>query len=158
MKTIALAALAALSVSGAASAQQMMDHAHMHDMAAAPAAPDTRELLKLSPEAIDALRIDMQHMTAALAKVMEQLAANKRADAAKTLEEGLGVTAMTTHPGMMKASQEMPESARMLGMGTHKAASELAAGLKTAKPAAIYSGLQRIVAGCSSCHATYRVR
>lgn len=154
-KCAVLLAVAALSFSGASSGQQMMDHAKMHNMSAA---TDARELLKLSPEAVDALRADMQHMTAALASVLELLAADKRAEAAKALEEGLGVTAMSTHPGMMKASQEMPESARMLGMGTHKAASELAANLKSAKPAAIYSGLQRVVAGCSSCHAAYRVR
>ena len=148
-------AFAALLLSGTAFGQQTMEHSHMHGMA--PAA-DTRELLKLAPETTEALRADMRHMTTSLGQVLELLAANKRGEAAKLLENGLGVTAMSTHPGMMKASQEMPESARMLGMNAHKAASELAATLKDAKPAAIYSGLQRVVAGCSSCHAAYRVR
>jgi len=150
-----LIAVAVLPLSAAAWGQQTMDRSPMQGMAAA---TDTRELLKLSPATVDALRADMRNMTAALNDVLQLLAADQRAEAAKRLEEGLGVTAMSTHPGMMKASQEMPEAARMLGMGAHKAASELAAGLQDAKPAVVYSGLQRVVAGCAACHAAYRVR
>lgn len=155
MKSGRLVRVAALALFPFAVGAQMMEHKHSPMTAAA---PDTRELLKLAPETAAALRTDMQHMTAALSRVLELLAADKRAEAAKELEDGLGVTAMSTHPGMMKAANEMPESARMLGMGSHKAASELAAKLKGAKPADVYAGLQRVVAGCAACHAAYRVR
>jgi hypothetical protein len=92
-------------------------------------APETRKLLILSPEASDALRAAMQDMTIALGEVRQLIATDKRA-----------------------------EAARRLGMGAHQAASALAASLQDAKPAEVYSGLQRVVAGCAACEAAYRVR
>lgn len=165
---IAAALVAALAAGGAAAQQapvqggprmpqnemmQQMPQQRMQD-----AGQDSRQLLKLSPQAVDALRGDMRHMTASFAQVLALLAEGKREAAAKALEEGLGMSAMSSHPGMMKAAQEMPESARMLGMGMHKAASELAAGMKDADQAKIFAGLQQVSAGCTSCHMSYRVR
>jgi hypothetical protein len=121
-------------------------------------APDTRKLLKISPEGIDGLRSDMRGMLTALANALDLLASGKRAEAGKALEEGIGMSAMSTHPGMMRVSREMPPEARMLGMQMHQAASELARGLDRAKPDQIFAGLQRVVGLCATCHLTYRVR
>ena len=162
-----LACMGSLLLSGAAWAQQgmkmepapmnhgSMDHGPMHAMAME---PDTRELLKLSPEALSGLRTDMRHMLVSLSQVLDALGAGKRMEAAKTLEEGLGMTAMTTHPGMMKANKELPESARTLGMSTHQAASRLAKTLASAKPEQVFAGLQEVTGGCAACHSAYRVR
>jgi len=122
------------------------------------AEPDTRELLKISPAALEGLRADMRNMLVCLGNVLDLLAAGKRIEAAHALEDGIGMSAMSTHPGMMKASSELPESARMLGMNMHQAASALARDLPKATSEQSLAGLQSIVAGCTSCHLTYRAR
>ena len=144
-------------ISGQCLAQMGMQGGHGPMGVAAPA-PDTRILLKLSPQGIDGLRSDMREMLAALANVLDLLAAGNRVEASKALEEGIGMSAMSTRSGMMRASHEMPEEARMLGMQMHRAASELARDLTAAKPGDTFAGLQRVVAACSACHLTYRVR
>ncbi|MBU1690596.1 MAG: hypothetical protein KJ958_11395 [Gammaproteobacteria bacterium] len=161
---------AALLLSGLANAETTMQPMmHQDSMPATgqamqqPMAPmsaeDSRPLVKMTPETIALLRADMRHMMSAYATIFSQLADGKHEEAAKTIEENLGMTAMKTHPGMMKASQELPENVRMLGMNMHKSASELAASLKNnPKPAAIFTGMQQISAGCSACHMAYRVR
>ena len=143
--------------SGQCLAQMQMPSGHGPIGVTAPAT-DTRILLKLSPEGSDGLRSDMREMLAALANVLDLLAAGNRVEAGKALEEGIGMSAMSTHAGMMRVSREMPEEARMLGMQMHQAASELARDLTAAKPGDTFAGLQRVVAACSACHLTYRAR
>jgi hypothetical protein len=166
-----LAAAVILLLSELANAETMTQPmVHQHSMPATsgqtmqqPMAPmsaeDSRPLVKMTPETIALLRADMRHMMSAYATIFGQLADGKYEEAAKAIEENLGMTAMKTHPGMMKASQELPENVRMLGMNMHKSASELASSLKyNPKPAAIFAGMQQISAGCTSCHMAYRVR
>ncbi|MBS4097211.1 MAG: hypothetical protein KGZ83_10305 [Sulfuricella sp.] len=162
---------ALLLLAGPVGAEPTMQSAmHQHSLPAMPsqAAPqammamsaeDGRPLVKLSAETIALLRADMRHMMAAYATIFGQLADGKNEEAAKSIEENLGMTAMKTHPGMMKASQELPDNVRMMGMNMHKSASELAASLKNnPKPAAVFAGMQQISAGCTACHMAYRVR
>jgi len=160
----AIAFFLAVSANAETTMQPMM---HQHSMPGQatqqPMAPmsaeDNRPLVKMTPETIALLRADMRHMMSAYATIFGQLADGKYEEAAKAIEENLGMTAMKTHPGMMKASQELPENVRMLGMNMHKSASELASSLKNnPKPAAIFAGMQQISAGCTSCHMAYRVR
>lgn len=156
MKTVRRVALLALFLAAfSARAENMMAHGGMHAM---PMAEDARQLITLSPEATAGLRTDMQHMLLSLSQVMDALATGKRAEAAKLLEENLGMTAMTTHPGMMKANKEMPEGVRMLGMSTHQAASRLAKTLDKASTEQTFAGLQEVTAGCAACHSAFRVR
>jgi cytochrome c556 len=166
------AIISTLLMAGAASAETTMQPMiHQHSMPATseqamqqPMAPmsaeDSRPLVKMTPETIALLRADMRLMLSAYTTIFNQLAEGKYSDAAKAIEENLGMTAMKTHPGMMKASQELPDNMRMLGMNMHKSASELAISLKkkNQKPAAVFSGMQQIFAGCSTCHMAYRVR
>jgi hypothetical protein len=164
------AVLLALSLPAHAADPAMQSSMHQHSMPTMPAqaasqpmmampAEDSRPLVTLSPETIALLRADMRHMMAAYATIFGQLGDGKLGDAAKFIEENLGMSAMKTHPGMMKASQELPENVRMMGMNMHKSASELAAALKNnPKPAAIFTGMQQISAGCTACHMAYRVR
>ena len=167
-----LAATVLLILAGPANAETTMPPMmHQHSMPAAsgqtmqqPMAPmsaeDNRPLVKMTQETNALLRADMRHMLSAYTTIFGQLADGKYEEAAKTIEENLGLTAMKTHPGMMKASQELPENVRMLGMNMHKSASELASSLKNnnPKPAAVFAGMQQISAGCSACHMAYRVR
>ena len=167
-----LAAAVVLLLAGPANAETpMQPMMHQHSMPATsgqampqPMAPmsaeDSRPLVKMTPETIALLRADMRHMLSAYTTIFGQLADGKYAEAAKAIEENFGMTAMKTHPGMMKASRELPENVRMLGMNMHNSASELASSLKNNKPqpAAIFAGMQQISTGCSACHMAYRVR
>lgn len=156
-KTLTAAAVAATP--WLVHAQGMMSHPMPANNAApAMAAEDTRPLVNLKPETIALLRADMRGMLAGLTNVLALLAEGKKKEAAALLESELGMAAMGSHPGMMKASQELPENVRMLGMEMHKAASKLAKNMDSMKPAAIYGGLSEISAGCVSCHMAYRVR
>ena len=153
----------------AETAMQPMMHQHPMPAAAGQAMPqamapmsaeDNRPLIRMTPETVALLRADMRHMLSAYTAIFSQLADGKYKEAAQAIEENLGMTAMKTHPGMMKASQELPESVRMLGMNMHQSASQLANSLNNSnpKPAAIFAGMQQISAGCSACHMAYRVR
>ena len=154
--------LAGALMAGQAGADQSMPQ-HSMPMGAnvapqAASADDTRPLVKLTPETIDLLRADMRQMMSALSQVLGLLAEGKNEDAARLLEHDLGMPAMQTHPGMIRATQELPETVRMLGMGMHRSASELAQDLATAQPTVIYRGLQLVAAACTACHMAYRVR
>ena len=154
VETLALLGCALFSASAGAQAMARQDPMHTTPLAAA----DTRELLTLSPGALSGLRTDMQHMLVSLSLVLDALSAGKRKEAAQTLEERLGMTAMNTHPGMMKANKELPEAARMLGMSAHQSASRLAASLEKASPEQVFAGLHEVAAGCAACHSAYRAR
>ena len=137
----------------------MMPHG-MSGPNAAPTLPveDTRPLVHLKPETVSLLRADMRGMLAAFSNVLSLVGDGKKKEAAAILENDLGMSAMKNHPGMMKASQELPENVRMLGMEMHKAASRLAKNIDSMNPSAIDRGLGEVSAGCVSCHMAYRVR
>ena len=128
-----------------------------HPMAMQPV-EDARPLVKLAPETISLLRADMRSMMAAFTTVLSLVGEGKNAEAATVIESELGMSAMASHPGMMKASQELPEDVRSLGMEMHKAASKLAKNLGSIPASGIVKGLGEISAGCVSCHMAYRVR
>lgn len=133
------------------------------DMAAMGAAPpamleDTRTLVKLKPETIVLLRTDMRGMLSAFDNVLALLGDGKKKEAAAVLENELGMSAMKSHPGMMKANRELPEDVRRLGMTMHQAATSLGKSIDSLEPARIFLGLSEISSGCVSCHMAYRVR
>jgi hypothetical protein len=123
-----------------------------------PQVEDTRPLVNLSPEAINLLRADMRSMLAAFSNALALVGEGKKKEAAAVIENDLGMSAMGSHPGMMKANQELPENVRSIGMEMHKAASKLAKSIGSMKPGAIDKGLSEISGGCVSCHMAYRVR
>jgi hypothetical protein len=137
-----------------------MVHQDMAAVGGAPAATlkDTRALIKLKPETIGLLRADMRGMLSAFGNVLALLGDGKKKEAAAVLETELGMSAMKSHPGMMKANRELPEDVRRLGMTMHKGASTLARNIDSLPPAGIFLGMSEISSGCVSCHMAYRVR
>ena len=152
---IALCAFGLAIMSGQSFGQSSMGSMHEQPVAVN---PDARELMPLAPATVVELRSEMRDMLVSLSKVLDLLASGQRAEAGKVLEQELGASSMSNHPGMMKAAIEMPEGARILGGHLHHEASEMARHLGAGGPDTTVVDLQRIVASCTACHLSYRAR
>lgn len=130
----------------------------------APAADDTRELVKL-PEPMQAhMMANMRDHLRALEDMLAALAKGDVKTATATAEQRLGVSSLESH-GAAHMAPFMPEPMRAMGTEMHRAASRFViaaqdAELEPGREAQhkVYRALADIAANCNACHRAYRIR
>ncbi|MDP2808917.1 MAG: cytochrome c [Rhodocyclaceae bacterium] len=126
------------------------------------AAEDSRQLVKMSPDARATMRTEMLDNQLALHQIIGALADGKYADAADIAEKELGISAMGKHrrlPSNARPGMFMPDDMHAIGRAGHVAASDFAkvarGGGDTGKALA---ALQAVTGACVACHRSYRTQ
>lgn len=125
------------------------------------AAEDTRQLVKLTPQAQEALRREMLDNLIALNEILSLLADNKLKEAGEAAESKLGKGAMGRNarlPFEARPGPQMPPEMHTLGRNGHFAASEFAAAAAGGDRERALALLPNLMANCVACHASYRTR
>ena len=123
----------------------------------AKAAEDTRQLIKMPPEAIKLIRADMMDHLLAMNEIIGYLATDNLDAAADVAETKMGVQSMGKHRGSgMGPGKFMPVGMRSMGMQMHQSASEFARVAKTGDVKRAYQAFQNVTTSCVSCHYSYR--
>jgi hypothetical protein len=125
------------------------------------AAEDTRQLVKLTPQAQEALRREMLDNLIALNEILSLLADNKLKEAGEAAESKLGKGAMGRNarlPFEARPGPQMPPEMHTLGRNGHFAASEFAAAAAGGDRERALALLPNLTANCVACHASYRTR
>jgi hypothetical protein len=125
------------------------------------AAEDTRQLVKMPPEARAEMRAEMLDFQTALHSIVSALAEGKFADAADTAETQIGVSAMGRHrnsPPNARPGMHMPNDMHMIARNMHFSASEFAKVARTGDFAKSLNALQSVTGACVACHRSYRTQ
>jgi hypothetical protein len=125
------------------------------------AAEDTRQLVKLTPQAQEVLRREMLDNLIALNEILSLLADNKLKEASEAAESKLGKGAMGRNarlPFEARPGPQMPPEMHTLGRNGHFAASEFAAAAAGGDRERALALLPNLTANCVACHASYRTR
>lgn len=114
---------------------------------------DERTALHLTPEAQEAVLLEMRNMLLSVNGVLSGLASSDPAGMRRSASaSGLATAA---DPALEKV---LPEAFMQLGMATHRQFDDLAVTIAAGSPRdSIVVGLARLTTGCVSCHATYRL-
>ena len=125
------------------------------------AAEDTRQLVKLTPQAQEVLRREMLDNLIAINEILALVAENKLKEAGEVAEARLGRRAMGRHaalPFESRPGPQMPPEMHTLGRDGHFAASEFAAAAASGERVGALAPLPNLTANCVACHASYRTR
>lgn len=124
-------------------------------------AEDSRQLVKLTPQAQETLRLEMIDNLMALNQILSLLADNQVKEAGRVAEERLGKTAMGKNarlPFEARPGPQMPPEMHEIGRQGHFTASEFAAAAATGDRQAALEKLPSLMNACIGCHASYRTR
>jgi hypothetical protein len=125
------------------------------------AADDTRQPVKLTPQAQEVLRQEMLDNLIAINEVLALVAANKVKEAGEVAETRLGRSAMGKNarlPFEARPGPQMPAAMHELGRNGHLAASEFAAAAASGDRERALALLPNLTGNCVACHASYRTR
>jgi hypothetical protein len=124
-------------------------------------AEDTRQFVKLAPQAQETLRLEMLDNLLALNEILALLADNKIKEAGALAEERLGRGAMGKNarlPFDARPGPQMPQAMHDIGRAGHDAASEFAHAAATGNREQAMVKLPALMGTCIACHASYRTR
>lgn len=124
-------------------------------------ADDTRQPVKLTPQAQEVLRQEMLDNLIAINEVLSLVAANKVKEAGEVAEAKLGKSAMGKNarlPFEHRPGPQMPAAMHDLGRGGHQAASAFAAAAASGDRERALALLPNLTGSCVACHASYRTR
>ena len=132
-------------------------------LAATPAltAEDTRQLVKMPPEARAEMRAEMLDFQTALHAIIGSLAEGKYEDTATTAETQMGLSAMGRHrhaPANARPGMFMPNEMHAIARGMHGSASDFARAAKSGDTTKALGALQAVTGACVSCHRSYRTQ
>ena len=120
---------------------------------------DHRQLVEMPAQVQQLMREDMRDHLAAMSEIFGYLANNDFAVAAEVTEKRMGKSSMGKHRGTgMGPGRFMPLAMRQIGWGMHEAASNFAEVAKSGDLNKSYAALQRVMASCTACHLSFRVR
>lgn len=125
------------------------------------AAEDTRQFVKLPPQAQETLRQEMLGNLMSLNSIITLLAENKVKEAGELAEKELGRGAMgknATLPPEARPGPQMPPEMHQLGISGHIAASDFAKTAASGDRDKALAALPAVVGNCIACHASYRTR
>ena len=130
----------------------------------AAAAQDSRELVKLPAPMQEHMLSNMRDHLVTLNDIIGDIAEEKYDQAAKLVEQRLGMSSLTAHDAAHMAPF-MPKPMQDMGTNMHHAASQLVIVLQDTSitPDAqsmrrIDKAIHQITSACTSCHAAYRIR
>jgi len=125
------------------------------------AADDTRQLVKMPPEARAELRAEMLDFQTALHAIIGALGDGKLAEAADTAEQQMGLSAMGRHrsaPANARPGMYMPNDMHAIARGMHGAASDFAKAARTGDLGKALNALPAVTGACVGCHRSYRTQ
>jgi cytochrome c556 len=128
------------------------------------AAQDSRELVKLPAPMQEHMLSNMRDHLVTLNDIIGGIAEEKYDQAAKLVEQRLGMSSLAAHDAAHMAPF-MPKPMQDMGTNMHHAASQLVIVLQDASitPDAqsmrrIDKAIHQITSACTSCHAAYRIQ
>ena len=128
------------------------------------AAQDSRELVKLPAPMQEHMLSNMRDHLVTLNEIIGDVAEEKYDQAAKLVEQRLGMSSLPAHDAAHMAPF-MPKPMQDMGTNMHHAASQLVIVLQDASitPDAqsmrhIDQAIHQITSACTTCHAAYRIR
>ncbi len=125
------------------------------------AAEDTRQFVKMSPEARAELREEMLDFQLALNSIIAALGDGRHAEAAETAESQIGISAMGRHrkaPPNARPGMFMTDEMHAIARGMHASASEFARVAKTGDTAKALQALTAVTGACVACHRSFRTQ
>jgi hypothetical protein len=125
------------------------------------AAEDTRQLIKMSPEARVEMRAEMLDFQTALHSIIGALGEGKLAEAADAAEQQMGLSAMGRHrnaPANARPGMYMPNDMHAIARGMHAAASDFAKAARTGDLGKALTALPAVTGACVACHRVYRTQ
>ncbi|MDP2751794.1 MAG: cytochrome c [Rhodocyclaceae bacterium] len=125
------------------------------------ASEDTRQFVKMSPEARAELRIEMLDFQTSLHLIIGALSEQKFAEAADIAEKQMGISAMGRHrtaPANARPGMFMPNEMHAIARGMHVSASDFAKTAKGGDTAKALTTLQAVTGACVTCHRSYRTQ
>ena len=129
--------------------------------AAALAADEARQLVKMSPEARAEMRAEMLDFQTALHLILTALGEGKLGEAADMAESQIGLSAMGRHrnaPANARPGMYMPNDMHAIARGMHASASEFAEAARSGELSKALTALQPVTGACVACHRTYRTQ
>ena len=120
---------------------------------------DNRTLVEMPPETQLMLRLEMMDHMATVNELIVNLGSRDLETVAKVAEKRLGMSSMGKHRATGKGpGRYMPQEMRQIGLGMHRAASNLAEVAAQGDFDASLSAMQAITSSCVACHGAFRVR
>ena len=154
--TAMIAMLMMLAASGSVTAEPAYPPPHGKETAQAPAVPDTRVSLNLTPAMQEVLKQTMREHLEALRAIIAALAQEDHEQASAIAHETLG---FPKHHQVMQRERDVtfPKKYQELAMAHHQAAEELAKVIPTRAMKSILQQLDRTVQACVACHQAYKL-
>ena len=124
-------------------------------------AEDTRQFVKMPPEAQESLRQEMLGNLVGLNEVLTLMAQGKVKEAGVAAEAEFGLSAQGKHrnkPLDARPGPHMPPAMHQIGMDSHQAASEFAKAAATGDREKAAALLPNLTGACVGCHFSYRTR
>jgi hypothetical protein len=123
------------------------------------AAEDTRQGVKMPPEARAEMRAEMLDFQTALHGIIVALGEGKLLEAADIAEKQIGLSAMGRHrnaPATARPGVYMSSEMHGIARGMHGAASEFAKAARSGDLGKALTALPAVTGACVACHRSYR--
>ena len=118
---------------------------------------DTRQMVKLPEMMQEHMLANMRNHLETINLILLEMSKGELDEAADIAEQRLGMSSLDKH-GAEHLAKFMPDGMKKAGTGMHRAASRFALKAQEGDALSAYTALQKVTAGCVTCHAGYRIR